>query len=72
MYLDDGISRDSAPKLHVMEPAVVSNVAFGTLHKLDGIGDEKAADKYCHVSVHQVSATRQVFGAVHHYSLPTN
>jgi hypothetical protein len=55
MYLDDGISRDSAPRSHVAQPAVASNATFGIIHKLDGIGDEKAADKYCHVSVRQVS-----------------
>jgi hypothetical protein len=38
-----------------MQPAVTASTDFGVLHKLDGIGDEKAADKYCHISFHQVS-----------------
>lgn len=40
MYLDDGISRESAPKAPVPELK---------------IGDSKAAGKYCEVTIEQVS-----------------
>ncbi|KAK7415851.1 hypothetical protein QQZ08_012222 [Neonectria magnoliae] len=47
MYLDDGISRESAPKSHVH--AVGED--FGQAHHI--FGDSKAADKYCHVLIQQ-------------------
>ncbi|KAH7002467.1 glycosyl hydrolases family 31-domain-containing protein [Ilyonectria destructans] len=47
MYLDDGISRDSAPSSHVPSLNLQSN---GTKK---AFGDSKAADKYCHVLIEQ-------------------
>ena len=50
MYLDDGISRDSAPSEHVPQ----LGQTYGVAHNFQGICDTKAADKYCHVQIEQV------------------
>lgn len=55
MYLDDGISRDSAPNIHVPDTIVGGASSSGVAtQELHGLGDEKAADMYCHVLVEQV------------------
>ena len=55
MYLDDGISRDSAP-CHYVPHTITGEVSrYGVATQdLHVLCDEKAADKYCHVLVEQV------------------
>jgi hypothetical protein len=50
MYLDDGISRDSAPSRHV--PQVGSG--YGIPRKHATTEDQMASDKYCEVIIQQV------------------
>ncbi|KAH8676424.1 glycosyl hydrolases family 31-domain-containing protein [Tricladium varicosporioides] len=49
MYLDDGISRESAPSTHV--PNV--GLKTGIPKNMKGLGDPKAADKFCQVEIQQ-------------------
>jgi len=54
MYLDDGISRDSAPS-HDYVPEISTASGFGKTHDLtDDIVDPKAKSQFCHVKISQV------------------
>ena len=56
MYLDDGISRDSAPSHDYVPDASVSHGGgYGTAHDLaPGLVDPKARSHFCHVKITQV------------------
>lgn len=54
MYLDDGISRDSAPANSTMDSAMGERTSYGESYHLHGIGDERANDKYTKVKIEQV------------------
>lgn len=55
MYLDDGISRDSAPS-HEYVPETSVSAGYGTAHDLGpGFVDPKAHSRFCHVKISQVS-----------------
>lgn len=55
MYLDDGISRDSAPS-HDYVPETSVEEGYGTSHDLvEGLVDPKAHSCFCHVKISQVS-----------------
>ncbi|KZL72832.1 glycoside hydrolase family 31 protein (alpha-1,4-glucan lyase) [Colletotrichum tofieldiae] len=69
MYLDDGISRDSAPKKSHVEAAVISTptnpppdeckqAAYGEAHNFEGLADAKANDKYTKVQIKQKTTKR--------------
>lgn len=57
MYLDDGISRDSAPSHeYVPEASVSAGSGYGTAHDLTpGLVDPQARCHFCHVKISQVS-----------------
>lgn len=53
MYLDDGISRDSAPGKEYV-PETSQSSGYGTAHgMLDGLIDSKAHSAFCHVKIIQ-------------------
>ncbi|KAK5651788.1 hypothetical protein OQA88_11655 [Cercophora sp. LCS_1] len=53
MYLDDGISRDSAPS-HNYVPETSAGKGYGAARDLcEGLVDPKAESKFCHVKVSQ-------------------
>lgn len=55
MYLDDGISRDSAPS-HDYVPETAVGSGYGTAHDLvPGLIDPKAHSYFTHVKISQVS-----------------
>lgn len=54
MYLDDGISRDSAPKNSTLETAVGARPWYGEAHHYDGLADVQANDNYTKVQIKQV------------------
>ena len=55
MYLDDGISRDSAPS-HDYVPEASAGSGYGRAHDLvPGLIDPKARSHFCHVKIAQVS-----------------
>lgn len=58
MYLDDGISRDSAPKEVQVNACVGEQEWFGGAHKLKHLTDPLAKDKYTKVIFHQVCQTK--------------
>lgn len=54
MYLDDGISRDSAPS-HDYVPETAVESGYGTAHDLvPGLIDPKAHSYFTHVKISQV------------------
>jgi len=56
MYLDDGISRDSAPSHdYVPDTSVSHGAGYGTAHDLaPGLIDPKARSYFSHVKISQV------------------
>lgn len=62
MYLDDGISRDSAPGREYV-PATSVGYGYGTARDLiDGLLDPKAQSRFCHVKISQVSFSPPFLG----------
>ena len=59
MYLDDGISRDSAPGHGYYVPETFAGPGYGivstTRDVTDGLVDPKAQSRFCHVQISQVS-----------------
>ncbi|KAK1727512.1 alpha-1,4-glucan lyase [Colletotrichum acutatum] len=58
MYLDDGISRDSAPKNSTLETAVGARPWYGEAHHYDGLADAQANDNYTKVQIKQFTQKR--------------
>ncbi|KAH8895231.1 hypothetical protein GQ53DRAFT_855393 [Thozetella sp. PMI_491] len=55
MYLDDGISRDSAPSQYLCGNTVQPGDSNGLPTKRVPGADKKAADKFCHVVIQQIA-----------------
>lgn len=59
MYLDDGISRDSAPGHGHYVPETFAGSGYGTITTArdftNGLVDPKAQSRFCHVKISQVS-----------------
>ena len=75
MYLDDGVSRESAPTATGLQKSFAANVAFNTgsappsknavqVLQTDAFGDEEAADVYWKVRIKQVRFAELFFVVV--------
>ncbi|WQF89176.1 Putative glycoside hydrolase family 31, galactose mutarotase-like domain superfamily [Colletotrichum destructivum] len=58
MYLDDGISRDSAPKTSQLDANPSDPPQYGEAHHFEGLADAKAKDKYTKVQFKQTTTKR--------------